>query len=245
MYSKKPKMLLFDVGGTLFNDGKCVAEDGFSALLQVAENPEVTNEKILAEFWNEYMDEVCSFIESRSGINLDAPLSAIIKYATMNTGLHINLPIAEQEEIFDRYNSTRKVIDGIPELFKMLEDLNIRYAIISNNAMSGESLSLSIKHWIPSINPEFCLTSADLLFTKPCKNIFLAASSYAHLKPEDCWYCGDGRIPDVDGAKNAGMLPVLLDEKSEIAFEFRKDGGRGEYMTVNNWRVLKEYLSAK
>lgn len=242
MYNKKPKMIIFDVGGTLFNDGKCIAEKGFSALLSVAENPEITNKKTLAKYWSEYMDEVCKGLKSKSGICLDAPLSAIIKYATMNAGLHINLSMAEQEELFDRFNSTREVIDGIPELFETLEKLNIRYAIISNNAMSGEGLALSIKHWIPSIIPEFCLTSADILFTKPCKDIFITASNYAHLEPEDCWYCGDGRIPDVDGAKNAGMTPVLLDEKSEIPLEFRTDGGRGEYMTVNNWNVLKDYL---
>ncbi len=242
MYSKKPKMILFDVGGTLFNDGKCIAADGFSALRLASENPNVTDDATLASYWNEYIDEVCKGLKSKSGISLDAPLSAIIKYATMNTGLHINLSMVEQEELFDRYNSTRTVIDGVPELFKALEELGIRTAIISNNAMSGEALALSIKRWIPAINPEFCLSSADLMFTKPCKNIFLAAASYAHLDPSNCWYCGDSRIPDVDGAKNSGMVPVLLDEKSDIPIEFRTDGGRGEYMTVNNWNVLKEYL---
>ncbi len=242
MYNKKPKMIIFDVGGTLFDDGKCIPEKGFSVLLSVAENPEVTDEKELATYWDEYMDEVCGGLKTQDGKHLETPLSAIIKYATMNAGLHINLPIAEQEELFDRFNSTRKVIDGVPELFKALEELDIRYGIISNNAMSGESLALSFENWLPSINPEFCLTSADVMFTKPYEKIFLTASSYAHLNPEDCWYCGDGLIPDVDGAKNAGMLPVLIDDKSEIPLEFRTDGGRGEYMTVNNWNVLKEYL---
>lgn len=242
MYNRKPKMIIFDVGGTLFNDGKCIPEKGFSALLSVAENPDITNEKVLATYWNEYMDEVCKGLKSKSGVKLDSPLSSVIKYATMNAGLHIDLPMPEQEELFDRYNSTRCVLEGIPELFETLEDLNIRYAIISNNAMSGDGLALSIKRWIPSINPEFCLTSADIMFTKPCKDIFITASSYVHLNPEDCWYCGDSRIPDVDGAKNAGMIPVLIDEKSEFSLEFRTDGGSGEYMTVNNWNVLKEYL---
>ncbi len=242
MYSKKPKMIIFDVGGTLFDDGKCIAEDGFSALLSVAKNPEVTNEKVLAEFWDEYMDEVCKGLKSKTGFGLDVPLSAIIKYATMNTGLHINLPMPEQEELFDRYNSTRNVIDGIPELFKTLEELSIRYAIISNNAMSGEGLALSLKKWIPSITPEFCLTSADIMFTKPCKNIFVSACKYAHLQPCDCWYCGDSKIPDVDGSMNVGLSPVLIDKNSQTALEFRTDGGRGEYMTVNNWNVLKDYL---
>ena len=241
MYSKKPKMILFDVGGTLFTGGNFSAEKGFSALLERAQNPEITNAKALTAFWNEYIEEIGS-LYSESGIHLDTALSAIIKYATMNVGLHIDLPMAEQEEIFDRYNSDRTVIDGVPELFEALEILGIRYAIISNNAMSGESLYLAIKHWIPTAKPEFCLTSADLMFTKPSEKIFIAAAKYAHLNSEECWYCGDSKTPDVDGGQGAGMIPVLIDEKSDITLEFRNDGIKGDYMTVNNWNALKDYL---
>lgn len=241
-YNQKPKMILFDVGGTLFNDGKCCPADGFEKLRLSAKNPEVTDSETLAALWDEYMQEVCFGMKSKSGITLDVPLSAVIKYAAMHTGLHFDIPMTEQEEIFDRYNSTRNVIDGVPELLAELEALGIRTAVISNNMMSGESLDMAIRHWIPSAKFEFCLTSADLLLTKPCKNIFTAASSYAHLDPADCWYCGDGRIPDVDGAKNGGMTPVLLDEKATLPFEMRTDGTRGEYLTVNHWDVLKEHI---
>lgn len=240
-YNKKPKMILFDVGGTLFNDGKCCPVDGFEKLRLAAKNPDVATGSALAALWKEYMSEV-SGLKSKSGITLDAPLSAVIKYAAMQTGLHFDIPMAEQEELFDRFNSTRSVIDGVPELLSEIDDLGIRTAVISNNMMSGDSLAMAIKHWIPSAKFEFCLTSADLLFTKPSKNIFTAAANYAHLDPADCWYCGDGRIPDVDGARNGGMTPVLLDEKSAIPFEMRSDSGNGEYLTVNSWHVLKNYI---
>lgn len=240
LYNKKPKMILFDVGGTLFNDGKCIPADGFEKLRLAAENPEVTSGSALASFWDEYMNEV-SGVKSHSGITLDAPLSAVIKYAAMNTGLKFGISSAEQEEIFDRYNSTRNVIDGVPELLAEIDSLGIRTAIISNNMMSGEGLEMAIKNWIPTAKFEFCLTSADLLFTKPSEKIFIAAANYAHLSPADCWYCGDGIIPDVHGSEAAGMAPVLLDEKSAIPFEMRTDNGT-EYLTVNNWNVLKEHL---
>ncbi len=240
-YYKKPKMIFFDVGGTLFNDGKCCPADGFEKLRLEAINPDVTSGEALAALWDEYMNEV-SGLKSKSGITLDAPLSAVIKYAAMHTGLHFDISTAEQEELFDRFNSTRNVIDGVPDLLSELDALGIRAAVISNNMMSGDSLAMAINRWIPAAKFEFCLTSADLLFTKPAKNIFTAAANYANVNPADCWYCGDGRIPDVDGARNGGMMPVLLDEKSTVAFEMRADGGRGEYLAVNNWNVLKEHL---
>lgn len=241
-YSKKPKMVLFDVGGTLFNDGICCPEDGFEKLRLAAENPDITDAADLAALWDEYLDDVGG-VKSKSGITLDAPLSAVIKYAAMCTGLNFKIPMAEQEELFDRYNSTRNVIDGVAELLDTLGSLSIRTAVISNNMMSGESLAMAIRHWIPTAKFEFCLTSADLLFTKPSKNIFIAAANHAHLDPADCWYCGDGRIPDVDGAFNSGMTPVLLDEKSEIPFEMRTDGGRGEYLAINHWNELKKLIT--
>lgn len=240
-YKKKPKMIFFDVGGTLFADGKCDAAAGFEGLRLAAVNPDATCAETLASKWNEYLDEVGK-ITSKSNISLEAPLSAVIKYATMQSGLLFDIPMAEQEEIFDRFNSTRAVIEGVPELLDELAESGIRSAVISNNMMSGESLALAIDRMIPENRFEFCLTSADLLFSKPSEKIFTAAAGRAHINSADCWYCGDGRIPDVDGAKNAGMAPVLLDLKSEIPFEFRYDGGRGRYLAVNSWNALRQYL---
>lgn len=241
-YNRKPKMILFDVGGTLFNDGKCIPVDGLSELRLAADNPDITDDATLAALWDEYMNEVNNGLKSKSGTVLDIPLSVPIKYVTMHTGLHFSISMADQEEIFDRYNSTRNVIDGVPELLETIHSLGIRTAVISNNAMSGDGLALAIKRWIPTEKMEFYLTSADILLTKPDKNIFIAAANYAHIDPSDCWYCGDGRIPDVDGAKNCGMTPILLEETAQLPFEMRTDGRRGEYLTVNHWNVLRDFL---
>lgn len=240
-YNKKPKMILFDVGGTLFDDGKCSPADGFEKLRLAAVNPEASSGKELADLWDEYLNEV-TCIKSKTGKNLEVPLSSVIRYVTMKTGLIFDISVAEQEEIFDRYNSSRRVIDGVAELLETLDSLGIRTAIISNNMMSGESLSLAIKRMIPSSNFEFCLTSADLLFTKPSKEIFAAATKYAHLYASECWYCGDGKIPDVLGASACGISPVLLDEKSDVPLEFRSDDYCENYLTVNSWNRLKDYL---
>lgn len=241
MAYNKLKMVLFDVGGTLFDDGKCNPAEGFEKLRRYATNPDVTNGETLAVYWNEFLSEV-SGIKSKSGLNLDVPLSSVIKYATMNTGLVFDIPMAEQEEIFDRYNSARSVIDGVTMLLAKLDSLGIRTAVISNNMMSGESLSLAIKRWIPSARFEFCLTSADVLFAKPSNNIFVTALKYAGLKPEECWYCGDKINPDVYGASDCGILPVLLDVNSSIPFELRGDDICKKYLTVNNWNVLSDFI---
>lgn len=156
-YNKKPEMILFDVGGTLFDDGKCIPIDGLAQLRLAAENPDVTDDATLAALWDEYMDEVFTGLKSKSGTFLDFHLSAPIRYVTMKTGLHFSIPMTQQEEIFDRYNSARKVIDGVPELLETIHNLGIRAAVISNNVMSGEGLALAVKRWIPTSKFEFSL----------------------------------------------------------------------------------------
>lgn len=240
---KKPSMILFDVGGTLFDDGKCIYRDGFSALRKYALNPDITDDDTMCRLLDDYFESIGDRFCTTDGIVLEIPLSAMLKYVTMNAGLKFSIDIFSQEEIFDRFNSTRKVKEGLTELLLLLKEKGIRTAVISNNAMSGESLALAIKRWIPDSEFEFCLTSADLLFPKPHEALFLAAAGYAGVDTSDCWYCGDSKIPDVDGSGNAGMYPVLIDEKSEIPLCFEKNGSEGEYMIINSWKELTKYIS--
>lgn len=242
-YNKKPKMILFDVGGTLFDDGRCIPAEGLSHLRLAADNPEVTDDKTLAGLWEKAMNELDVPRLSRSGYELDIPLSCVLKFVAMQAGLKFSISAAHREEIFDRFNSTRELTPGISELLSRLDAAKIRTAVISNNMMSGEGLALSVSRWIPESKMEFCLTSADLLFSKPCPDLFLAAAGFAGLAPADCWYCGDGRVPDVEGAFAGGMTPVLYSPDAARPFEMRSDAGKGEYLAVSSWSVLGDMIS--
>lgn len=239
-YDKKPKMVIFDVGGTLLDDGHCIVADGFSALRRASKNPDATTDEFLTERWNEFINNV----RLQGKADFEIPLPCVLKYATALGGLSFDISMAQQEELFDSYNSTREVIDGVKELLLSLKEKNIRIAVISNNMMSGEALALSLKHWIPEADFEFVITSADVLYKKPDSNIFNCAVSLAQLKPSECWYCGDGFIPDIFGSENSGLLPVLLDKKSDIPFEMRKSDAVDSYLTVNHWSVLKNHIEA-
>ncbi|MBR4940462.1 MAG: HAD hydrolase-like protein, partial [Clostridia bacterium] len=179
---------------------------------------------------------------SKYGNSLELSLPAVLRYATMRAGLKFSISMAEMEEIFDRYNSERELVPGIESLLATLDELGIRAAVISNNMMSGDGLALAVKYWLPKSKMEFCFTSADTCFSKPYDKIFYVATGYAALNNEDCWYCGDTKVPDVDGGSGAGLTPVLIDVKSDLPLEMRKDCKNGEYMTVNNWEVLASHL---
>lgn len=233
-FNKKPEMIIFDVGGTLFDDGKCDVAAGLEKLRLAAVNPLVTDSNELLGYWKEY----CSAL---SGNDFEIPLGSVIRYVSMKTGLRFDIPMVQQEEIFDRYNSTREIIGGVQELLSACKALGIRTAVISNNMMSGESLALSLKIWLSESDFEFCLSSADLLFKKPHKFLFESAMKFAGVEASRCIYCGDGFIPDVTGSLGCGMNAVLIDRKSDAEFEIRKYDDK-DYIAVNNWNVFRKYL---
>lgn len=241
-YTKKPEMIFFDVGGTLFKDGPFYPLEGFKGLVQCSENGCPEDAERMLKCFNEIYEEVHPFYRSRSGITADIYLPGLLKYIFMKCGLKFSLSMPELEEVFDRYDTSREIMPGIVDLLNYLDAAGIRTAVISNNMVTGNGLALSISRWLPEAKMEFVLTSADLIVAKPWRGLFEAAAAYAGVDPADCWYCGDGLIPDVDGARNGGMTPVLIDPASEAPVEYRTDGGRAEYLTVRHWDELVKIL---
>ena len=232
-------MILFDVGGTLFADGKFSAIDGLSALRKASLNPDVTDDDALLSLWNEFENKVKAFLPSC----FELPLAATLKYVIHNSGLKFNMSVTELEELFDLKNSPRSVIDFVPELLTTLKELGIRTAVISNNAMSSESLTLALNRWIPDNSFEFVLTSADFIFPKPHAELFISAASSAGLCASQCMYCGDTFIADVKGSLDAGMYAVLLDKSAHADIQLCTDDSKREYLRVNSWNALRSYLS--
>ena len=58
---------------------------------------------------------------------------------------------------------------------------------------------------------DFAVTSLEIGVEKPHEQIFQAALVKADVDPQDAMHVGDQILSDVEGAKNAGILPVLID----------------------------------
>ena len=59
------------------------------------------------------------------------------------------------------------------------------------------------------------ISGEDVKAYKPRREIFEKALALANCKPEEVIHVGDDLEGDVEGAKNAGITPILLDRKSE------------------------------
>lgn len=243
-YNQLPELVIFDIGGTLFADGPFDLCAGLQGFRNAALNPDVTDIPSLCKLWNEYTGEIDKATKKDGPFKPEWPLAGALRYISMRSGLRFAISMPEQEEIFDRFNSTRSVMVGAPELFDLLERLGIQTGIISNNAMSSQSLHRSIHYYIPNADPLFCLTSSDFLTPKPHPFLFRCAADFAGIAPEKCWYCGDNTHADVVGAYNSAMLPVLLDRKSETETQLRTDVIPEPYLTIRSWNALINHLQS-
>lgn len=229
---KKPKMVLFDFGGTLCT-GSFDLEKGMEALRLAANNHDCATTKEMCGMWREASDYL------RSNTNkVETPLDAVLRGILIRCGLRYDFGVDECGTIFDSANSEgRKPLPFIEELLRVLHEKGIRTAVISNNALSGKQLKRVIDFQIPRNKFEFIFSSADFLMCKPAPDMFEAAAKFARLAPSECWYCGDSFGDDVRGSHKAGMFAVHYAADSEIPFELKTDNQKA-YAVINDWRAL-------
>lgn len=233
----RPKLVLFDFGGTLILDSPFSAFNGLEALRLAADNPEAATTEYLCALWQSLDERISRRTRGAAGYVLEIQLSGILRNIFALAGLRYSISMTECEIIFDRYNATRKATPYMAELLQALNTAGMMTAVISNTVLSGEAMAIAIKEQLPESKMAFVFTSADFLFCKPAPDMFLAAAKKAGVAPGECWYCGDSFGADVCGAHNSGMLPVLYESGSDIPFEQRDNEGK-IYYVFNSWAEL-------
>ena len=113
-------------------------------------------------------------------------------------------------EMHARYG--KLFLDAV-ETIKTLKELGFHVGIITdsdNDYIEAHLKALGIYELFDSIT-----TSEDAGFYKPHPRPFQLALERAGVEPEEALYVGDNPAKDCIGAKNVGMLSVLLDPKGE------------------------------
>ncbi|WP_456368586.1 TIGR02253 family HAD-type hydrolase [Thermococcus sp.] len=113
-------------------------------------------------------------------------------------------------EMHARYG---KLFPDAVETIKALKKMGLHIGIITdsdNDYIRAHLEALGIYDLFDSIT-----TSEEAGYFKPHPRPFLLALEKAGIKPEEALYVGDNPAKDCVGAKNVGMLSVLLDPKGE------------------------------
>ena len=236
----KPKMILFDYGQTLIDEGVFDGVRGTAAVLQYATRNKYN---LSAERVQEEADRINKEVgrfdpAERHLFQVEVPNHMFTAYLYESLGISLSLTPEQVDRVFWDAAAPGTPTGGIEELLEYLYQNNIRTGVISNIAFAGEVVTERINRLIPTNHFEFIIATSEYMYRKPNKRIFDLALEKADLQASDVWYIGDQYECDVVGARNAGMFPVWYQGAIKISHEDKKD-----VMTIKNWQEFPALLT--
>lgn len=122
---------------------------------------------------------------------------------------------------------------GIPELFKYLDENNIKTAILSDYNFVPERMKAI------NIDPSICkhlYSSVELGGLKPAKGPFIKVAQALGVSPEKILVVGDRNDTDGQGAKNCGMQFV------QIKIQATKEKAEDVNHPLLSWNEFCEFI---
>jgi putative hydrolase of the HAD superfamily len=108
-----------------------------------------------------------------------------------------------------------RVIDGAPDALRALKHVGVKLAIVSNADGSVEAQlradGICQVGPGPGVPVDAVFDSSVVGFSKPDPRIFQLALEHLGVAPDRAIHVGDIVAADVDGARAAGITPVLMD----------------------------------
>lgn len=201
-----PKMVLFDAGRTLLEYQDIDTLKGVTALMPyITSNPrELTAEEI-----DRCTNQVFSHFDKSRKQLYEVPEQTILKLVYDLLELKFSISLAEVERIIWSSDSKKIPTKYAGEVLDALYRKHIDTAVISNLDFSGDLLRVTLNELFPDNHFKFVIASSDYGIRKPHPYIFQAGIAMSGYQPKDIWYVGDKVPVDVEGSRNAGMIPVL------------------------------------
>ena len=108
------------------------------------------------------------------------------------------------------YDPENRVYPCVPKTLGVLKEAGFTLGLVSNrsNPCQEECEELGLLGYF-----DFAYVAAEVYAWKPNPRIFDRALEITGSSPERIIYVGDNYYADIMGAENAGLQPVLLDEK--------------------------------
>jgi putative hydrolase of the HAD superfamily len=199
---KNIRAILFDAGGTLIHiDGARVC--GAAGLAWEAERFREAETAAVAAVRAFVLQNPGSKDAERLPLYLDRMLKGL-GLESKEDRREAALRVAAEHH---RSNLWSRPSPGAAETLGELSARGYRMAVVSNADGRVRALleTAGVTPWL-----EFVVDSADVGVEKPDPRIFHAATSRLGLAPSSCAYVGDIYEIDVEGARRAGLHPVLI-----------------------------------
>ena len=208
--------IFFDFGGTLYELDDSVINAWKDILLKYGISFDESCFFYALNVARSYLDRQ-SAKKVRLGKNSDIPFTNWVYYHSLmlrimgvkGKFLLNNLSI-EITKSMNNIENRYKIKKDAKEVLIFLKQ-NYKLGLISNTTLDCRR----------SLNEDGILYLFDVIglsyeigFWKPDKKIFMECCSRAKLLPQNCVYVGDSQICDYNGALNAGMIPILINNKN-------------------------------
>ncbi|GAA6426049.1 HAD family hydrolase [Dielma fastidiosa] len=236
---KKPVMIAFDYGQTIIDEHPVDFVRGTAEVMKYAAvNKFNKTPEEIQSISAQLKKELGNFKPGHDfGDYGEISNLAFQAFLYESQGIELSISYEEAELIFWDSAAWGKAAPGIEELLAYLHDNGIRTAVLSNNAYGQKALSSRINRILPNHHFEFILSTKDYLFRKPNRHIYELLLMKADLQAADVWYAGDSLINDVDGSRNAGLMPIWYTGASE-----KWEQTDRECLHIKHWHDLIDYL---
>ncbi len=107
-----------------------------------------------------------------------------------------------------RFGDFVDIFPEAPAVLEKLRDTGYKVGVVTN----GPSLLQHHKMDVSNLN-QYCdivVVSGDIGIDKPDSGIFIYSANLLNFKCSECVYVGDHPVNDIEGALNAGMIPIRM-----------------------------------
>jgi putative hydrolase of the HAD superfamily len=225
---RRPRAILFDLGGTLLEETSLDVVAGAAALLAVAQNPrQVTLDDV-----REAADAIQRDVRPRAESSLlEHAVAGFHRLLFDRLGLTFDGPPHELALVFWKAAVVMTPEAGVADALRALG--RIRRGVVSNSKTGEHALRWELAQHGLLDAFEFVIASAEYGVRKPSPLLFHAALGRLDLPAHEVWFIGDSIENDIAGARGVGMTPVLYDRSGTVPY----DGLR-----LSSWSELPSLL---
>ena len=240
----RPKMIIFDYGGTLLQEPECDFDRGEEKVFEhVVRNPNHLNPQELSLFGSQRFGE----LQQIRDLGYEAHEFQMLRFKYEYNEITLDISYEEAENILWDHTSPLTEQAKVPYVSEMLDFVrqqHIRTGIISNIGWSGRALARRIHKLLPDHDFEFVIASCEYGIRKPDKRIFDLALKKAGLTASEVWYCGDTFDLDIVGAYHAGIYPIYYHGMSseKLSEEQINKNADVRYTRISDWKILCDLL---
>lgn len=197
------KAIFLDYTGTITQEAGPNMEQ---LLMRCYQNSDAPTPKEMLKFWWGTLKKLEEQSYGEKFLTEDEIVDKILEAAVEK--LHLKENLDELHRLCQRFWMYAPAFEDVPEFF---EKCPLPIYVLTNDGVSY--IEEAMRH--KQLSPAGIISGEMVRAYKPHREIFEKALEVSGCRPEEVIHIGDSMISDVQGARNAGIRPILLDRTGQ------------------------------